>query len=387
MKKRVPLILAASILFTTLCGCENRIPAGDSEINKGEASQPANICAQTSEGFMAETEEGYYYLCVDRLYYADKSDLTNWVVVCNVPNCPHDSDTCSAHFTSGFRLQDGRIQSVRNPWLFDPKNEDEDRNAVYSMAADGSDLRLEYEIEGTRMNGGVSVVYILEDQILVANSQMQSDGTYKDIVLQVSNQGTRTLYSGQSEELTTIPLLTASSYDMRGDLAVFVKFLAGEDLFRHLYRITETGFTEIENICNYDLTGAYLTEDQLLHFVPDDGYYETNLETAKSRKKMDAQLQNSRAYHLTAQYIVETNLHVQNTQGAPEMSFYDGTNWRTVVLPAELTTEQDISLRPVAVATDRIFFTADLVDGAYNLYYMLLESEEPGLTLCGALKY
>lgn len=386
--KKYIKIIGTVLLAAALCACKNQASLIEGNQDNEKASLASDICAQTSNGFMAETEEGYYYLCVGRLYYADKSDLTNWVIVCNDPNCPHNNDTCSAHITSGFRLQDGRVESVRNPWEFDTKNEDEGRDAVYSMARDGSDLRLEYEIEGTRMkNGGASLEYVLEDQILVANSQMQTDGTYKNIILQVSDQGTRTLYSGQSEELTSVPFLSASMNGMRGDLAVFVKFLAGEDLFQHLYRITESGFVEIENICNYDLNGAYLTGDRLLHFVPDDGYYETDLKTEKSQKRMDAQLTNSRAYHLTEQYIVETNLYAQNTQGTPEMSFYDGANWHTVVLPAELTTEQGISLWPVAVATDRIFFSADVVNGVYNLYYMLLESEEPILTLCGELEY
>ena len=42
-------------------------------------------------------------------FYADKTDLTNWVLVCNEPDCKHINDCAGLVFTNGIIMKDGRL--------------------------------------------------------------------------------------------------------------------------------------------------------------------------------------------------------------------------------------------------------------------------------------
>lgn len=106
-------------------------------------------CEITSNYTMAETEAGYYLVNDQYLWYADKTDLSNWVPVCSRPECDHKKGTdCSANIRSNsIVIKDGRIfhlQSTRHSNLYPG-------NAVgvvlASMALDGTDQRIEYVLE------------------------------------------------------------------------------------------------------------------------------------------------------------------------------------------------------------------------------------------------
>ena len=103
MKRILPLLLALLLL----CGCapkENEPDLGSQvweapaltfgvmEHEKLEVL-PWNSgrCEATSFESMAETRLGYYMPGVSSLLYADKVNLSNWVPVCNKPNCSHTS--------------------------------------------------------------------------------------------------------------------------------------------------------------------------------------------------------------------------------------------------------------------------------------------------------
>lgn len=375
MKKRACFLLGAAALLLMLFGCIDRT-------TPEPGRDDLNLCAQTSGGIMAETEEGYYLHILGRLYYADKTDLTNWVVVCNEPDCSHTADTCPAYFFSEFRLREGRIESIRNPLNFDRTEDNCD--ALYSMALDGTDLRQEFKIEESKGDlGGTGRVYLLEDRILARYSLMQPDGRFREFVLQIDGEGTHFLYDRQSEEANFELFCRASDWDpMRGDLAMYVDLVAGGETLAHLYRPTASGLEEIENVCDYDRIGAYLTENRLLRFVPNNGYYETDLTTNESRKWEEAQLQDSWAFHLTETYILETNLLAKNDLETPEVRFYDGTAWRSVKLPAELMAEPEVTLAPLALTTEGLFLTTYPEHNA-ELYYIPLGADQLTMTLCG----
>ena len=61
----------------------------------------------------AETKEGYYVGFNSQLWYADKTDLRNWIPVCSKPNCSHDESntSCNAYLggSANFLIRDGRI--------------------------------------------------------------------------------------------------------------------------------------------------------------------------------------------------------------------------------------------------------------------------------------
>ncbi len=381
----------AALILITLCGCTGP------ESGETPATATADLCAQSSSGLeMAETDAGYYCKADSMLYYADRSDLTNWVLVCNEPNCSGDRVVCPARFDGEYRLRGNQIETIRNPQLFQNNschdspqlfpNDDSDFSALYTMMADGTGLQQVYTLDGSNMgDGGTSGTWLLQDRILAFYSQIQPDGTFSNSFLQMDDAGTHTLYASQSEEMETPFIARAQDWcAMRGDLAMYIGLLCEDDAFSHLYRLTETGPEEISHICDYDLRGAYLAGNTLLHFVPNDGYYETDLDSSHGEKRMDAQLKDSIAFRLTEQYIVETNRLIDQTHVPAEARLYDGSSWRTISLPEEVAAEH-VNLFPVALASDRIFFTTYPDDSQINLYYVLLNDSQPTLTLCWEL--
>lgn len=133
-------LLLLSVLLFSFCACgKTRVPEQRVQID-------LETCAITSNGQMAETESGYYAQFRGKLYYADESDLTNWVQVCNEPDCRHWDESCPAKMMPyGFWIQDNRIYSVRQTVTIEEIPTAGD--AIYSMAPDGTDLRLEYPLE------------------------------------------------------------------------------------------------------------------------------------------------------------------------------------------------------------------------------------------------
>lgn len=333
---------------------------------------------------MAETESGYYCKVDNTLYYADRSDLNNWVVACNEPNCSGKSIVCPARFQSNFRLNGNQIETIRNPQFF--HNGGENCSAMYTMRVDGTELKQKFVLDGSSMeDGGSSGTWLLQDRILSFYSRMQADGSFTNSLLQMDIDGTHTLYTSESADLETPFIAPAQDWcAMRGDLALYISLLHEDDALSHLYRPTETSLEEIPYICNYDLRGAYLSGSTLFHFIPNDGYYETDLNTSHRKKHMDAQLQDSIAFHLTEQYIVETNRLIDQTETPAEALLYDGETWHTISLP-ETMAKENVNLFPVAIASDRIFFTTYPDDTQTNLYYLLLSDSHPTLTLCWEL--
>ncbi len=95
-----------------------------------------------------------------------------------------------------------------------------------------------------------------------------------------------------------------------------------------------------------------------------------NLTTGQETKALDAQLENAWGWQLTEQYAVESTLlsrplahQEEPVDRVQAMTLYDGEQWRPVSLPEELAQGPLLqTLRPVAVASDRIFFQIKLQD-------------------------
>ena len=106
-------------------------------------------CEASVNYFMAETELGYYLLFKTYLYYADKSNLSNWTPVCNRPDCKHwKSLGCPAKLRSTIYVKDDRIFNVDwiDGYLY-PSDMSANGLMIASMAADGTDKRGEYAVE------------------------------------------------------------------------------------------------------------------------------------------------------------------------------------------------------------------------------------------------
>ena len=98
-KKFILSLMAAIIMLSPGCG-ESK--------DKGYTPDPNadyTLAAKSSAGSVHEVEKGIYRLenKGDNYYikYADKSDMENWVYLCNKPNCNHDDFNCNAYIEIG----------------------------------------------------------------------------------------------------------------------------------------------------------------------------------------------------------------------------------------------------------------------------------------------
>ena len=89
MKRFVVMVMVLMLLLCSSCSGEKPLSEHQFDLST------------TSQGTMIEVENGYYLVGSNpqyrgsQVYYADKVDLTNWVILCNKPNCDHYSN-CNA---------------------------------------------------------------------------------------------------------------------------------------------------------------------------------------------------------------------------------------------------------------------------------------------------
>lgn len=226
MKKNFAVICSILMVFTFF-GCN--MQGEEIQVGGDSSYVREDLCYYTSGGAMAETEQGFFYKYGDVLYYADKSDLTNWVAVCNEPKCGHNVSSCSAYVVNGFYLSGNRIYSLRNPQDLNP--EDTACDAVYSMALDGTGIRLEYIIPNSSLeNGGFSHAVIYGGNVYSCYSELQNDGTYINRLQCSDLDGTNVLYESTEAEGNLCSLLPAHvMYSLKGDKVFVSVMLANEN--------------------------------------------------------------------------------------------------------------------------------------------------------------
>lgn len=409
MKKVIPFLLA--ILFLTAAGCgSNAAPEGQiqivdtaaSALKVGELSDvPLEAagdtlrCARTGRGYMAETDSGYYFLMNQILYYADKSDLSTWVPVCDKPNCLHNGADCNAYINSEFTVSGDRIYFCGDSYDYGIR--DRNGRVLASMALDGNDRKLAYTIEGALLsNGGIQRLSLMYNQLVACFAALQEDGTYSTQIVRLDEDGEHVLFTGTTEEdLSTIGIPAAALYNFYGDPAIFTSILGeSSHVFDTLYCPTQDGLLELDGVNEFELTGAYLSGYILRTFIQDDGYYDADLSSGETVKVADAQLDGSWSFTLQPNCVVESTLFADSKPFVgdtelictdPAMVLYDGTAWRAVALPEDLLQPDGGGhLFPAALTSDRIFFQRT-VDGTVYLYQILLGTEEPSLTLCGVI--
>lgn len=398
--KQVLTILLLGAFLLCFAGCGKAAPP------ESPRSVSLQTCAETSGLEMAETENGYYSLFDGLLRYADKSDLTSWVPVCNKPDCEHTDDACPAYVRQQFfYLKDNRIYTTRSPIAIAsangehiPQSQRLSDAAVYSTALDGTDMRMEYDLSPILPNGTAMSYQPAAgmDGIYYSTSVLQNDGSYLGQIVRLDDTGFAVLYTGDFVEAMSPSMdSTKSRNGMQGDFAVYSLLLNREplenpngdfaDLYdSHLYRFTEDGYEEISNICQYDRRGAYLKGNDFYHFIPGEGYYHTDLGTGASEKWMEAQLPDSRAYHYGTDFIVETNLADQEPPETPELRIYSGNSWSEIPLPEGLFPE-GASFSPYALSQEYFFFIMGMYDGTRaesHLYRIPLTGDPCTPELC-----
>ena len=301
-------------------------------------------CEATSFNQMAETENGYYMAAQLSLYYTDKADISNWVPVCNNPDCMHNSKACSAVMLSDTILvQTDRIYTLVNcdrsilgaengPGAF----------ILSSMNADGTDRKFEFAFDEAVPTSATTESVALTAQHFFYNTiELNEDGSTTGHAYMASKNGWKEIAT--VENYSDSPTISQpQSLYIYGDRLIKNKILAeSRDVY---FRFNGDEPEEI------DLTGlpirlSYLSGDTLRFFRINDGYYDVNIKTGEEVKLSDAQLENSAASIVLPNCIVESTLMAYLSSAsdenyvegmAHEMKLFDGESWRNVTLPDEL---------------------------------------------------
>ena len=409
MKKTISMLLA--LLLTLLVGgCAEEVPEQPAvtESLVWEEALPLNhgvleyekltprpwYCGSlefSSRYRWAETEKGYYFNYGGELtlYYADKTDLWNWVPVCNKPNCAHTHHVigCNAHCGyDEILIRDGRIYFEHEIYgVGYPLYQGEGYSSVFaSRALTGEDLRKEYLPEEIRLNsgGGFHSSVLTPSWWLLSVCRMNPDGT-----------STGSLYrrtESEMELLLETEVNPIYGYSMGRDTVVnreWYDTFFGDDTFSieilaefqgkpnfSLYRFVNDQLERV-NCDGYEIIGKYLSGNTLRLYRENDGYYDLDLTTQQETFLCKAQLPDATAAILQPNCIVEYN--------GTDMRLFDGERWRTVRIPEEL---QGAPMTAEALASDRIFLVHyDWRMNNIELYQILFGEDELFLEYCGQM--
>lgn len=317
----------------------------------------------TSRCMMAETELGYYMVVNSFLYYADKANLHNWVVVCNQPDCKHSMNwsygdvVCNGSGISRFLFRDGRIyyeeEMANYPELYAGKPRF--GTMLASKAFDGTDIRMEFYLEDQLvgdMGGGVTATFTPSSWITAA-SILQPDGTYRNSTYRTTKDGSVLLFQSQTQE----DAIAGIYWVTYGEEAFEIGTLdpTGQTLYR--FRGEELEALRVGN------DRGYLAGNTMRFFRRGHGYYDVDVTTGEEVFLAEPRMANSYGYVLLPNCILETSLFFSNTwagisNAGARMEIFDGEIWREVSLPQELTTNPKAYANGFAVTSDCVFFLA-----------------------------
>ena len=346
----------------------------------------------TGFGMLAETESGWYLVLDGRLTYADKENAESWLPVCPDPSCGHTNAdaTCSSDIGwNDFYLKDGRI-------YFADDTDDylelcggkEGTVAIFSRAANGLDIRLEYILEEAREYPGfraMASAYISEEHLIYERINVDNAGVYHAVCYRVTGENAEILLDKAIAEPV---LYLAGSSSILGDHGYFSTLQCGGEMD---LIVSVNGELKIRDTSGYYNTGKYLSGNILRIFRPGDGYYDVNLETGEEVWIAENQLSGSDATILLPNCIIETTLvkFLENKKAPDEkhaMRLFDGERWNTVILPEVLLNANNFAYAaPIAVTSDRIIFRVSEDGQNSRIYCIMLGQEEYTLQYCGRL--
>ena len=361
---------------------------------------------RTSATGFIEVASGYYILDSrdGLIYYADKTDMSNWVLFCNAPNCRHeDNRACTATLDDISLFNDGLndrlffLADIRGDYSYlCPEYNEASGTMLCSMALDGTDIRVEYICDDAVLrSGGTITNTMFPDGYATGLIRLNTDGTYSGELYWIdsTNGAKQVLQIDGLEGFSTLMYtMTASRrFAMRGDNAVVTTCIDGT-LDNYLC-IMYNGEMKTVDVSGMWAFGSYLSGNVLRCFKPNDGYYDIDLLTGEETKLADAQLENSNARILLPNCIIESTLQYNNQDPnlaekraqveTHSLRFFNGQEWYDVVLPEEILNMPDSEYLSVeAVTTDGIRFSAD-VNGEFCFYRMALDAEEYKLEYCG----
>lgn len=408
MKKRMCIIAWFCLAAVLLCGCQTKEPEntdpiitwdsipqltyGQMEYEKLTALPWYSGRTETSTFHkMVETERGYYTIYNSYyLFYADKADLSNWVPVCNRPDCNHKEDIkCNAICDRWVWMRDGRLyfreRTGFSPHLYHSNG----RGYIYvSALPDMTDKRLEFVYEEGlifQSGGGWGASALLGNCIVDSDTVLDELGNEnsqwfiydKDGCREIEGLGTVNgdVYMGDSNNFLKL----------NGELCVCFE---APDMT--LYRLVDDTFVKMDVDASILRYGSYLSGNTVRYFRENEGYYDYDLSTGNTVLVSAPYKENSMANILAPNCIIETNMrypgiYAQPPQGDSWIAVFDGESWREVQLPPEMATVSDEHILYVEGMTSdsiliRICPKRDTME--YNLYRIPITDGQLQLEYC-----
>lgn len=143
--KRIRSLAVSLVILLSLVACGSKAQKDYGEEYDPEMDYPLMNEAELDGIYVAKTENGYYYLNGDFIYYTDK-DTMKPIPLCNKPNCKHENETddtkvyeCNAYV--GVRTPLPFLQYYKGSLYtiegFDA-NEKKDKCSLVKISLDGS---------------------------------------------------------------------------------------------------------------------------------------------------------------------------------------------------------------------------------------------------------
>lgn len=419
MKRVFLLFSIATILFFYAC-TNNALEAttGTTDPHIGKSIQedftlpvldiPAkDRCAMTGNCTFAETDSGYYMMRYGYLFYADKSDLGNWVLVCSEPDCSHEAGFCPGHLGSlcGFWVKDDSIYYMSNKI----DQQLSDGFHFIKMNLDGTSREIVYtdpSINENYSGGGSMTEGGIKDSYCCCIVNMQADGDWNCRIVKINKGGTKTLFSGiyppSSNGSIPLPWTYNLLFSVRGDFLINSKLpLDGtpdenkadwenrsSDQYYQIYGDSIRALVLSESC---DLYGAYISGDSLWHYHVNDGFYYMDLSTGEEVKIADAAYADAHGFCVDGDHMIECTFGEVGQNGNPEkpdMRYFDGETWIELEIPEHWN--NNYSFRLWAATSDRIFFSIydynlRKTDSEEEMCYILLGDDK--ITVCDKWPY
>lgn len=386
-KNNIIYILYLILLLLVLSGCHKNELAGNtlgttdeavaswegsSTLTYGQAKTETLQTAawnsgrseSTSYNTLAETENGYYFMFSSWLYYADKSDLSNWVVLCNKPACAHTDERCKGKiYSNAFCIREQKLYRTGNTAFYHQLYQGKGQGALFIESnLVGEDTQIAYVPEYAVTTSNVAGAdCFLGDQWVFFAVDLDNAGITHVRGISVSEEGTRIFWE-QEGDITSLSLMGAKNmFSIYGDKYFCCSLLDSTNA--KIYRVEDGTLAEID-VSGLPVKGSYLSGQTLRCFRQNDGYYDIDLNEKEEKRLMDARLKNSYCTAILPNCIVEsTLLYPESVDGRisgmqHSMEIFDGESWHTVELPLELkNAAKNTYLSVRAVTSDGIWLS------------------------------
>ena len=340
---------------------------------------------------MAETENGYYIVYSNYLYYADKADLMQWVLVCNKPNCDHyvNGGWCNAYNEENWVvLREDRLYFAEATGEFPiPVNSNGSGNIIVSTALDGTDKKFAYAIEDALMlSGGTAGGHLIGNQWFYEKGEIDAWGTIESrlFVLDAEGEWEIDVPDGAVPNVEQ-PFVVAF---LRGDAYFGCKSISNQKYLKF----------QDDQLVGFDKkyvpeTGGYISGTTLRIFKEDKGYFDIDVTTGKQVKVAENRLKDSTGMILAPNCVVESTLFSFNRKNRTEagaIEVFNGESWRSVQLPEEWQNPgTDHWLHVLGITSDSIWIYGRNEEDFYggwgypsDLYRIPLDKEELVMEYC-----